>query len=71
MTTPGSFAGFLAYDPVRRNEQRMKSLNFTILIVTAGLSLFPWLAPQSLAAEKAPFYQGKMLTFIINFDAGV
>ena len=68
---PGSFAGFLAYDPVRRKEQRMKSLNFTILIVTAGLSLFPWLAPQSLAAKKAPFYHGKTLTFIINFGAGV
>jgi hypothetical protein len=40
-------------------------------MVTAGLSLFPWLAPQSLAAEKAPFYQGKTLTFIINFGAGV
>lgn len=40
------------------------------LVSIVGFSFFAALWTPSFAAEKPPFYQGKTLTFIINFAAG-
>src|SRR5262247_4273870 len=48
---------------MRRNKLRL-------LFLVIGLSLFAAVWTQVFAAEKAPFYQGKTLNFVINFAAG-
>ena len=48
----------------------MKRNNLRLLFLVIGFSLFMAVWTQSFAAERAPFYQGKTLTFIINFAAG-
>jgi hypothetical protein len=48
---------------MRRNTLRR-------LVSIFGFTFFTAVATQSLAADRAPFYQGKTLTIIINFAAG-
>jgi hypothetical protein len=48
----------------------MKQNNSRLLFFAIGFSLFMADWTQGFAAEKAPFYQGKTLNFIINFAAG-
>ena len=48
----------------------MKRNNSRLLFFTIGFSLFMAVWKQGFAAEKAPFYHGKALTFVINYAAG-
>jgi tripartite-type tricarboxylate transporter receptor subunit TctC len=48
----------------------MKRAHFALFAGSACFSLFAVFFNLVLAAEKAPFYQGKTLTMIINFAAG-
>src|SRR5262245_62257442 len=48
----------------------MQRNNLRLLFLVIGLSLFEAVWTQGFAAEKAPFYQGKTLNFVINFAAG-
>ena len=48
----------------------MKRSRSQVLFFAIGFSLCMALGTQGLPAEKAPFYQGKTLNFIINFAAG-
>jgi tripartite-type tricarboxylate transporter receptor subunit TctC len=48
---------------MRRKNSRLAALAITLL-------LFGAFQPLGFAAEKAPFYQGKTLNFVINFAAG-
>jgi tripartite-type tricarboxylate transporter receptor subunit TctC len=48
----------------------MKRNSSRLLFFAIACSLFIAVCTQGFAAEKAPFYQGKTLTFVINFAAG-
>ena len=48
----------------------MKRNNSRMLFFAIGFSFFMVVWTQGFAAEKTPFYQGKTLTFVINFAAG-
>src|SRR6266850_1030277 len=48
----------------------MKRNNLRLLFLVIGFSLFTAVWSQSFSAERPPFYQGKTLTFLINFAAG-
>jgi putative tricarboxylic transport membrane protein len=48
---------------MRRNESQQALLAISLLVFAAFRT-------SALAAEKAPFYQGKTLNFVINFAAG-
>jgi putative tricarboxylic transport membrane protein len=48
----------------------MKRSTSRLLFFAIGFSFFIALWTQGFAAEKAPFYQGKTLNFVINFAAG-
>src|SRR5438445_888631 len=48
----------------------MKRNNSRMLFFAIGFSFFMVVWTQGFAAEKAPFYQGKTLNFVINFAAG-
>src|SRR6266478_9764844 len=48
----------------------MKRNNSRMLFLAIGFSFFMVVWTQGFAAEKAPFYQGKTLNFVINFAAG-
>ena len=48
----------------------MRRNNLRLLVSIVGFTFLTAAAAQSLAADRPPFYQGKTLTFIINFAAG-
>jgi tripartite-type tricarboxylate transporter receptor subunit TctC len=48
----------------------MKRNNLRLLLFAIAFSAFMAALTQSFSAERPPFYQGKTLTFIINFAAG-
>jgi hypothetical protein len=45
----------------------MKRNNLRLLFLVIGFSLLMAVWTQSFSAERPPFYQGKTLTFIINY----
>jgi putative tricarboxylic transport membrane protein len=48
----------------------MQRNNTRQAVLAISLLLFATFQPSGFAAEKAPFYQGKTLNFVINFAAG-
>ena len=48
----------------------MRRIRFGRQVSAFGLLFLALTAPDIFAAEKAPFYQGKTLNFVINFAAG-
>ena len=48
----------------------MRRSNVRLFILSFAIGLLPATAACLIAAEKAPFYQNKTLTFVINFAAG-
>ena len=48
----------------------MRRNNLRQLLLVIAFSFFMAVWTQGFAAEKAPFYQGKTLNFVINFAAG-
>jgi tripartite-type tricarboxylate transporter receptor subunit TctC len=53
-----------------KGETKMKRHSWRLRSVIYGFGFFFASAVAALAAEKAPFYQGKTLNIIINFGAG-
>src|SRR5262245_10063936 len=54
----------------QHSEERMMEQNHSRLLLFAIACLFITVCTRVFAAEKAPFYQGKALNFVINFAAG-
>src|SRR5262245_66694046 len=62
--------GFLSRFYQYSEERIMKRNNLRLLLFAIAFSAFMAALTQSFSAERPPFYQGKTLTFIINFAAG-
>src|SRR5262245_26619901 len=63
-------ADFLSRFYQYSEERIMKRNNLRLLLFAIAFSAFMAALTQSFSAERPPFYQGKTLTFIINFGAG-
>jgi tripartite-type tricarboxylate transporter receptor subunit TctC len=53
-----------------RKENGLRRKNSRLAALAISLLLFAAFQASGFAAEKAPFYQGKTLNFVINFAAG-